>query len=94
MIAALGSKARDRFEILLGSVAKAPTKVTLELKGLPTTPFKCEVRRVPASNLEAPLAAEVLPQVLVSVAHLGTDGWRITLDKVEENQAYHLLLSR
>ena len=62
-IAALGSKTRDRYEVLLGSVAKAPTKVILDLKGLPANALKSEVHLVPASHLDEPLTTENIPLV-------------------------------
>ena len=93
-IAALGSKSGDRYEVLLGSIAKAPAKVTLDLKGLPANVVVVAVRLLPASNLETPLTAENVPLVTDYSIGRGEDGLRITLGPVEENQAYHLQLRR
>ena len=91
-IAALGSKSADHYEILLGSTAKAPTRVTLDLKGLPADTMDVQVRAIPASDLETPLTVEKVPLVTDYSIGRGADGVRITLGRVEENQAYHLRL--
>ena len=93
-IAALGSETRDRFEVLLGSVAKAPAAVALDLKGLPPGTLKLQVHLVPASGLATPLPAENLPLVKDYTSARGKDGVRVTLPTVHENQAYHLSWSR
>lgn len=91
-IAALGSKTADRCEVLLGSVSEVATRVTLDLKGLPGDNPKIEVRLVRASNPEQPLAGGDIPLVKdFNPVRLG-DGVRITLGRVEENQAYQILL--
>lgn len=92
-IAALGSKTGNRCEILLGSVARASTKVMLELKGLPMDSPKLEVRLLPGTNLEAPLTVENIPVVTDYTAERRKGGMCIVLGRVEENQAYHLQLS-
>ena len=92
-IAALASKSADRYEILLGSIAKTPVAVTLTLKGLPGN-TALEVRLIPASNLETPLSASNIPLVKNYSIRRGKDSLRITLGRVEENQAYHLRLGR
>lgn len=93
-IAALGSKSDDHYEILLGSTAQAPAKVTLILKGLPANTADVQVRLIPASSLETPLTTERLPLVTDYSIGRRADGLRITLGLVEENQAYHLWLRR
>jgi xylan 1,4-beta-xylosidase len=93
-IAALGSKSDDHYEVLLGSTANAPTKVTLDLKGLPANTADVQVRLIPASSLETPLTAENVPLVTDYSIGRGEDGLRITLGRVEENQVYHLRLRR
>ena len=93
-IAALGSKSGDHYEVLLGSTAKTPTKVALDLKGLPANTKVVEVRLIPASDLETPLTAEKVPLVTDYSISRGLDDLRITLGRVEENQAYHLRLQR
>ena len=92
-MAALGSKTGNRCEILLGSIARTPTQVTLELKNLPMNNPKFQVRLVPASNLNVPLAADSISLVTDCATERNRGGWRITLGRVEENQAYQLLVS-
>ena len=93
-LAALGSKTRDRCEVLLGSISKAPTQVALVLKGLPMNNPKFQVRLLPATNLEVPLAAENIPLVKDYPIERSNDGSvRLTFGRVEENQAYHLVLT-
>ena len=92
-IAALGSKTRDHCEVLLGSIARAPAKVTLDLQGLPANAPKLEVRLLPASNLDLPLREENIPLVTDYTVIRTNGSVRITFGKVEENQTYHLLLS-
>ena len=93
VIAALGSKMRDRYEILLGSIAKTPANVTLDLKGLAMNSPKLEVRFVPATNLDVPLTAGNIPLVTNYTTEHPDGGLRITLRRVGENQAYQILLS-
>lgn len=93
-IAALASQTSDCCEILLGSIAKNPGKVTLVLKGLSTNQPKIRVQLVPASNLLTPLAAEQLPLVTDYIIESDQNDLRLTLGRVEENQAYHVLLSK
>jgi len=93
VIAALGSKAPDHYEILLGSVAQAPTKVTLDLQGLPANIPAIQVRLVPALNLDQPLPAERLPLVTDYTTAHANGRTQITLGRVEENQAYDLVMS-
>ena len=68
--------------------------MTLDLKGLPANIVDVQVRVIPASSLETPLAAENVPRVTDYSIHRGADGLRITLRQVEENQAYYLRLRR
>ncbi len=92
-IAALGSKKGDHYEILLGSISKLPSNVQLELKGLPAKDFKVEGRLVPTLNLDAPLDEKNIPVFKDFKTKHETGVLRITIGRVEENQAYHFLLS-
>ena len=88
-LAALASKTAGRYEVLLGSSAPAPTRVTLDLKGLPSD-AKLQVRVLPATNLDVPLTAEHIPLATDYTTEHQQGGVRITLTRVEANQAYHL----
>ena len=92
-LAALASKSAGRYEVLLGSVAPAATRVTLELKGLPPD-AKLQVRVLPATNLDVPLTAEHIPLATDYTTEPTQGGVRITLSRVEANQAYKLQFTR
>jgi hypothetical protein len=85
--------AAGRYEVLLGSVAPSPTKVTLDLKGLPTD-AKLQVRVLPATNLDVPLTAEHIPLVTDYTTEPTQGGVRVILTRVEANQAYQLQFAR
>jgi hypothetical protein len=92
-LAALASKDKDRCEIILGSIQKGVVPVTLELKGLGAAKLKAEARLIPATNLDAPLADKDLPIADCGLT-IADSQVRITLQKVEENQAYHIVLTK
>ena len=91
-IACLASRGDDVWEILLGSVAPGTRKVVLELQGLGTQPLQPEVRFIPNTNLDEPLAASDIPVLEKYSCERQASMLRITLDEVAENQAYHVVL--
>ena len=70
-----------------------PTQVTLDLKGLPSD-ANVQVRLLPSTNLDTPLTAEHIPLVTDYTTEQQQGGVRLTLPRVEPNQAYHLQFSR
>ena len=91
-IACLASRDEGRLEVLLGSVAQGSRKVVLELQGLGTQPLQSEVRFIPNTNLDEPLAASDIPVLKQYSCERHASMLRVTLDNVAENQAYHVVL--
>lgn len=93
-LACLASKSADRREILLGSVEKSARPVTLELKERAMPKYNVQVRLIPNTNLDKPLADAEIPAFKDFTVEQQGETLRINLPKVEENQAYHVVLTK
>ncbi|MGD0090696.1 MAG: hypothetical protein ABSE73_12320 [Planctomycetota bacterium] len=90
-LACLASKSDGRREVLVGSIGKGTRAVTLDLKEAALKDYKLEVRMLPGSDLETPLAEAGIPTCQDFTVDKQADGLRVTLPHVEENQAYLLV---
>jgi hypothetical protein len=91
-MACLAGKGPDRKEILLGSIAKESRPVTLVLKGEGLTQAKLEIRRFAAADPVSIMPESAIPLMAEKEYRRSAEGGtlRITIDAIEENQAYHL----
>jgi xylan 1,4-beta-xylosidase len=94
VLACLASKTADRCEIVVGSIQKGITTVTLELKGVALADPKVDIRRLPNANLDTPLTEADIPAFKDFKLEKQPDGLRLTLPKVEENEAYRVVLTK
>jgi hypothetical protein len=93
VIAVLASKSGGRREILLGSVQKGARAVVLELKDASLQNAVLTIRKLPNSDLDKPLANAEIPVFKDFTSEKLASGVRITLPKVEENDAYLLVFT-
>lgn len=93
-VACLASKDNDHREILLGSILKGSTGVVLELKNVGLDKFKTTVQQLPNTNLESPITESGIAAYKDCKVEQINDLVRITLDKVEENEAFRVVLSK
>ena len=76
--------------------AEAARTLTIDFgpeQGLPSD-AKLQVRILPATNLDVPLTAEHIPLANDYTTEPMQGGVRITLNRVEAKQAYHLQFTR
>lgn len=93
-LACLASKAEGRREVLVGSLDKAARAVVLELKDAELTGYKAEVRVLLNSDLDKPLAEKDVPMCKDAQTEVIPGGLRVTLPKVQENEAYYVVLTK
>jgi len=93
-LACLAGKADGRREVLVGSIRKGFTAVTLELKDVSLKGWQVSVHRLANANLEAPLAEADIPACKDFKTEKQADGLRVTLPRVEENEAYRVVLKK
>jgi hypothetical protein len=94
VLACLACKSDGRREIVLGSAQKGTQAVVLELKSLGMVDFRVEARVLPNTKLDAPLAEADIPVCKDVAIEKQADAVRITLPKVEEHEAYCIVLTR
>jgi hypothetical protein len=85
--------ARSSREVLLGSTAKGKLKVTLELRNLGIDRFKTDVALLANSDLDKPMTEAQVPHTTEFTIDRSPNSVRLTLGKVEQNQAYRLLIT-
>lgn len=90
-LAALASRSPGRAEILLGSIEKDPQTITLELKNLPLTNIM--VRLIPGTDLEGILTEDQIPLAKGFKFARSGNGATLTIESVEENQAWQILFT-
>ena len=81
-------------QILFGSIAKPPSPVTLELRNLGIDPAKVEIDLLPNTNLDAPMTEAQVPRSSDYTLDRRDGVVFLTLNKVEENQAYRVRLMK
>jgi hypothetical protein len=80
-------------EVLLGSTAKGAVKVTLELRNMGMDTVKTDVAILANSDLGKPMTESEVPRTTEFTIDHSPGSVRLTLGKVEENQAYRLLIT-
>jgi hypothetical protein len=90
-LAALASRSPGRAEILLGSIEKDPQTITLELKNLPLTNIM--VRLIPGTDLDGILTEDLIPLAKGFKFARSGNGATLTIESVEENQAWQILFT-
>ncbi|MCX7045545.1 MAG: hypothetical protein NTX50_08695 [Candidatus Sumerlaeota bacterium] len=97
-LACLASKSSGSCELIVGYIGKSETAITLELKnalGLKNTSaskFKQRMEVINTGSLATPMLADKIPSSSDYGIESAGDSIRITLPKVAENEAYHLVL--
>lgn len=93
-LACLGSMSQNRREVLVGSIRTGCTSITLELKDPALKNYHVTVHRLANVNLETPLTETAIPVFKDFNLEKEADGLRLTLPRVEENEAYRIVLTR
>jgi hypothetical protein len=81
-------------QLLLGSVAKGTRRVTLELHDPPAEPFDLDVRVLPGTHLDTPITESQVPESKEYKAESRDGVLAVTLEKVQENEAYWLRFTK
>jgi hypothetical protein len=91
-LAALASKSPGRAEILLGSTETNPQRITLQLKNMPLT--NITVRRIPGTDLEGILTRDQIHLAKDFKFERNGNDATLTIENVEENQAWQIILTK
>jgi hypothetical protein len=81
-------------QLLLGSVAKGVRRVMLELHDPPAEPFDLDVRALPGTHLDTPMTESQVPQSKEFKTESRDGVLVVTLEKVQENEAYWLRFTK
>ena len=93
-LSCLASKDDVHREILLGSVSTAARAVNLELRHTGLEKYKLTVQLIPNTNLDAPAGPNAVLDIKDYKMADENGVISISLDKVEENQAYRIVLEK
>ncbi len=91
-LACLASKRGGRCELIVGWTGKGPAAVTLELKNAPAN-FAVSLNVIASANLDLPVTPDKIPASNGYRLDKTGDRVRLTLTKVGENEACHLVLT-